>query len=89
MPYINLGSREITHYGTKLMDILSNYKLFVVQNNNHTRYDNFRDKMDTTYYIIISRNVITNTSNINSELDIPSDHITMTVTLKSENLRSV
>ena len=45
--HINLGSEETNHYGTKLMVTLNSYKLFVVQNNNHTRYDSFRDKMDT------------------------------------------
>ena len=38
--------------------------------------------------IIISPNVIATISNINSELDISSDHYTMTVTLTSEKLRS-
>ena len=44
--------------------------------------------MDTIDYIIISSSVIDNISNVNSELDIPSDHCAMTVTLKSEKLRS-
>ena len=70
------------------MDTLNRYSLFVVQNNNHTRYDSFRGKMDTIDYIIVSPNVVANISNVNSELDIPSDHCTMTVTLTSEKLRS-
>ena len=86
--HVNLGSEETNHYGTKLIDILNYYNLFVVQNNNHTRYDSFRDKMDTIDYIITSLSFIANISNVNSELDIPSDHCTMTVTLKSEKLRS-
>ena len=45
--HINLGSKETNHYGTKLMNTLNTYNLFVVQNNNHTRYDSFRDKRDT------------------------------------------
>ena len=69
------------------MDTLNSYNLFVVQNNNHTRYDSFRDKMDIIDYIIIYPNVIANISNVNSEPDIPSDHCTMAVTLKSEKLR--
>ena len=86
--HVNLGSEETNHYGTKLIDILNYYNLFVVQNNNHTRYDSFKDKMDTIDYIITSLSFIANISNFNSELDIPSDHCTMTVTLKSEKLRS-
>ena len=39
-------------------------------------------------YIIISPSLIANISNVNSELDIPSDHCTMTVILTSEKLRS-
>ena len=44
----------------------------------------FRDKMDIIDYIIISPSLIANIREVNSELDIPSDHCTMTVTLKSE-----
>ena len=53
--HVSLGSEETNHYGTKLMDILNYCNLFVVQNNNHTRYASFRDKMDT---IIISPSLI-------------------------------
>ena len=49
------------------MNMLNTYNLFVVQNNNHTRYDSFRDKIDTIDYVIISPNVITDISNISSE----------------------
>ena len=86
--HVNLGSEETNHYGNKLKDILNYYNLFVVQSNNHKRYDSFRDKMDTIDYIIISPTLIANISGANSELDIPSDHCTMTVTLKSEKIRS-
>ena len=86
--HVNLGSEETNHYGNKLIDILNYCNLFVVQNNNHTRYDSVRDKMDTIDYIIISPTLIANISGANSELDIPSDHCTMTVTLKSEKIRS-
>ena len=86
--HINLGSEETNYYETKLMDTLNSYNLFVVQNNNHTRYDSFRDKIDTIDYIIISPSLIASISNVNSELGIPSDHYTMTVTLTSEKLRS-
>ena len=44
--------------------------------------------MDTIDYIIISPSFIANISDVNSELDIPPDHCTMTVTLKSKKLRS-
>ena len=44
--------------------------------------------MDTIDYIIISPSLIANISNVNSETDIPSDHCTLKVTLKSEKLRS-
>ena len=50
--HINLGSEETNQYGTKLMDILNYCNLFVVQNNNHTRYDTLGDKMDLINYII-------------------------------------
>ena len=43
--------------------------------------------MDTTDYIIISSNVITNISNVNTETDIPSDHCTMTATPTSDKLK--
>ena len=86
--HINLGSEETNHYGIKLMDILNYFNLFVVQNKNYLKYDSFRDKMDTIDYIIISPSLIANISGVNSELDTPSDHCTMTVTLKSEKLRS-
>ena len=86
--HINLGSEETNYYETKLMDTLNSYNLFVVQNNNRTRCDSFRDKIDTVDYIIISPSLIASISNVNSELDIPSDHHTMTVTLTSEKLRS-
>ena len=86
--HVNLDSEETNHYGIKLMDILNYCNLFVVQNNNHTRYDSFRDKMDTIDYIIIYPSLTANISDVGSELDIPSDHCTMTVTLKSEKLRS-
>ena len=86
--HINLGSEETNNYGTKLMDILNYFNLFVVQNNNYLKYDSFRDKMDTIDYIIISPSLIANISGVNSELDTPSDHCTMTVTLKSKKLRS-
>ena len=85
---VNLGSEETNHYGIKLMDILNYCNLFVVQNNNHTRYDSFRDNMDTIDYIIIYPSLTANISDVGSEPDIPSDHCTMTVTLKSEKLRS-
>ena len=49
------------------MNMLNTYNLFVVRNNNHTRYDSFRDKMDTIDYVIISPNVIADISNISSE----------------------
>ena len=51
--HVNLGSEETNHYGTKLMDILNYSNLFVVQNNNHTRYNILGDKMDLIDYIII------------------------------------
>ena len=86
--HVNLGFEETNHYVAKLMDKVNYCNLFVVQNNNHTRYDSFRDKMDTIDYIIISPSPIANISDVNSEPDIPSDHRTMTVTLKSEKLRS-
>ena len=86
--HINLGSEETYHYETKLMNMLNTYNLFVVQNNSHARYDSFRDKMDTIDYAIISPNVIANISNVNSELNIPSDHCTMTATISSQKLRS-
>ena len=41
--------------------------------------------MYTINYIIISPNVIANVSNVNSELDIASDHRILTVTLTSKN----
>ena len=44
--------------------------------------------MYTINYIIISPNVIANVSNINSELDIVSDHRILTVTLTSKKVRS-
>ena len=44
--------------------------------------------MDTIDYITVSPNVIANISNVNSELVIPSDHCTKTVTLTSQKLRS-
>ena len=44
--------------------------------------------MDTIDYIIISPSLIASISDVSSELDIPSDHCTMTVTLRSEKLRS-
>ena len=47
--------------------MLNTYNLFLVQNNNHTRHDSFRDKMDTIGYVIISPNVIADISNISSE----------------------
>ena len=86
--HFNLDSEETNHYGTKLMDMLNYCNLFVVQNNNHTRYDRFRDKMDTIDYIIISPSLIANISDVNSGMDITLDHCTMTVTLKSKKLRS-
>ena len=86
--HVNLGLEETNHYGNKLIDTLNYCNLFVVQNDNHTRYDSFRDKMDTIDYIIISPTLMANISGVNSELDIPSDHCTMTVTLKSEKIRS-
>ena len=66
---INLGSEETNHYGKKLMDTINSYNLLVVQNNNHTRYDSFRDKMGTIDYITIPPNVMANISNVNSKLD--------------------
>ena len=78
--HINLGSEETNYYQTKLIDALNICNFIVVQKNNHTMYDCFRDQMDTKDYIIISPNVITNISNVNFELDIPSDHCTMSVT---------
>ena len=86
--HVNLGSEETNHYGNKLIDTLNYCNLFVVQNNNHTSYDSFRDKMDTIDYIMISPTLIASISGVNSELDIPSDHCTMTVSLKSEKIRS-
>ena len=86
--HVSLSSEETNHYGNKLIDILNYCNLFVVQNNNHTRYDSFRGKMDTIDYIIISPTLMANISGVNSELDIPSDHCTITVTLKSEKIRS-
>ena len=86
--HVNLGSEETNRYVNKLIDILNYCNLFVVQNNNHTKYDSFRDKMDTIDYIIFSPTLIANISRVNSELDIPSDHCTMTATLKSEKIRS-
>ena len=86
--HINLGSKETNYYQTKLIDTLNICNLFQVQKNNHTMYDSFRDQMDIKDYIIISTNVITNISNVNFELDIPSDHCTMLVTSKTEKLRS-
>ena len=44
--------------------------------------------MDTKDYIIISPILIANISDVNSGMDIPLDHCTMTVTLKSKKLRS-
>ena len=55
------------------IDILNYCNLFVVQNNNHARSDSFRE-MDTIDYIIISRSLIANISDVSSELDIPPDH---------------
>ena len=48
--HFNLGSEETNHYETKLMVILNYCNLFVVQNNNHTRYDSFRDLL--TYLML-------------------------------------
>ena len=48
----SLGSEETGHYGTKLMDTLNSYNLFVVKSDNHTRYDSLRDKLDTIDHII-------------------------------------
>ena len=70
------------------MDTLNSYNLFVGQNNNHARHDSFRDEMDTIDYITIFSSLIASISIVNSELDTPSDHYTMTVTLTSEKLRS-
>ena len=60
--HVNLGLEETNHYGNKLIDTLNYCNLFVVQNDNHTRYDSFRDKMDTIDYIIISPTLIANIS---------------------------
>ena len=85
--HINPGSEETNHYGTKPMDELNSYNLFVVQNNNLTRYDFFRDKMDTIDYMVISPNVIASIFNVNSKVDIASDHCTMTAPLTPQKLR--
>ena len=53
---------------------LNNDNWFVVQNNNYTRYESSRDKIDTINSIIISPSIISNISNVNSEPDIPSDN---------------
>lgn len=45
--HLNLGLKETNHNRTKLMNNLNNYNLFTIQENNHTRYDSSRDKMDT------------------------------------------
>ena len=86
--YVNLGSEKTNHYRTKLMDILNYCNLFLVQNNNHTRYGSFRDKVDTIDCIIISPSLIATISDVKSEPDIASDHCTMIVTLKSEKFQS-
>ena len=53
MPNILIwAQRKPINNGTKLMDILNYCNLFVVQNNNHTRYDTLGDKMDLINYII-------------------------------------
>ena len=54
----------------------------MVWNNYRTGYDSFRDKMDTTDYINMSPNIMENSSNVNSELYIPSDIYTMILILE-------
>ena len=73
--------------GNKLVDTINNNNFYNVINEGHTRYDASNDTFDTIDYVSVTQNLIPITSLIDTEMDIPSDHLSLYFELEIENSR--
>ena len=70
-----------------MADIVNNNDQYNVCNEGYTRYDASNDSFDTIDFVFIIQNLIPLTSSITTEMDIPSDHLSLYFELELENTR--
>ena len=85
--HTSLGSSIYNYMGNKLVDTINNNNFYNVINEGHTRYDASNDTFDTIDYVSVTQNLIPITSLIDTEIDIPSDHLSLYFELEIENSR--
>ena len=60
-----------------MVDIINNNNFWNVINEGYARYDATNDSFDTIDFVFATQNLIPITSLISTEMDIPSDHVSL------------
>ena len=85
--HTSLGSSTSNYLGKKMVDIINNNNFYNVTNQGYTRYDATNDSFDIIDFVFVTQNLISITSLISTEMDIPSDHLSLYFELELENSR--
>ena len=85
--HTSLGSSTSNYLGKKMVDIINNNNFYNMINEGYTRYDATNDSFDTIDFVFVTQNLIPITSLISTEMDIPSDHLSLYFELELENSR--
>ena len=68
----------------RMVDIINNNGLYKVINERHRRYDTSNDSLDTNDFAFVTQNLVPLTLPINTEVDVPSDHLSLYFELELE-----
>ena len=85
--HTSLGSSTSNYLGKKMVDIINNNNFYNMINEGYTRYDATNDSFDTIDFVFVTQNWIPITLLISTEMDIPSDHLSLYSELELGNSR--
>ena len=60
-----------------MVDIINNNNFYNMIDEGHTKYDATNDFFNTIDFVFLTQNLIPITSFINTEIDLPPDHLSL------------